>query len=148
MNSTEKEAVLHCLLERGDETVTLRQLVERFEAVEEEYNGVPWTLKQIYTQIDMLVSEKPCGDCIRRSDIGLTDFEIVMCNGDYKEGLKMLLDKIEKAPSVHPAPKIGHWIKCIDDNGSSYYLCSVCRCGEDYNFDFCPNCGSDNGGAE
>ena len=47
------------LLERGDETVTLRQLVERFEAVEEEYSGMPWSLKQIYTQIDMLVSEKP-----------------------------------------------------------------------------------------
>lgn len=46
-----------------------------------------------------------CEDCIRRSDIGLTDFEIVMCNGDYKEGLKMLLDKIEKALSVTPQPK-------------------------------------------
>ena len=41
-------------------------------------------------------------------------------------------------------PKMGQWIKCIDDNGSSYYLCSACRCGEDFEFDFCPNCGSDN----
>lgn len=88
--------------------------------------------------------QEQCGDCIRRSDIGLTDFEIVMCDGDYKEGLKMLLEKIEKAPSVTPAPKIGHWIKCIDDNGSSYYLCSACRCGENFKFDFCPNCGSKN----
>ena len=87
------------LLERGDETVTLRQIVERFEAVEKEYSGIPWTLKQIYQQIGMLVSEKP---------------------------------------------KKGHWINCIDDNGSSYYLCSACRCGEDFKFDFCPNCGSDN----
>ena len=85
-----------------------------------------------------------CGDCIRRSDIGLTDFEIIMCNGDYREGLKILLEKIAAAPSVTPAPKIGHWIKCIDDSGSSYYLCSACRCGEDFKFDFCPNCGSDN----
>ncbi len=42
------------------------------------------------------LEKEPCDDCIRRSDIGLTDFEIVMCNGDYKEGLKMLLDKVEK----------------------------------------------------
>lgn len=42
------------------------------------------------------LEQQPSGDadCIRRSDIGFTDFEIVMCNGDYKEGLKMLLDKI------------------------------------------------------
>ena len=32
--------------------------------------------------------------------LGLTDFEIVMCNGDYKEALKMLLEKIEKAPTI------------------------------------------------
>ena len=53
------------------------------------------------------LEQEPCDDCIRRSDIGLTDFEMVMCNGDYKEALKMLLDKIEKAPSVTPAEKVG-----------------------------------------
>lgn len=100
------------LLERGEESVALRQIVERFDAVEEEYKGKPWTLEQIYANINILVSEKPCEDCIRRSDIGLTDFEIVMCNGDYKEGLKMLLDKIEKAPSVSPMPKIGRCKDC------------------------------------
>jgi hypothetical protein len=26
--------------------------------------------------------------------------EIVMCNGDYKEALKMLIDKIEHAPTI------------------------------------------------
>ena len=32
--------------------------------------------------------------------LGLTDFEIVMCSGDYKEALKMLIEKIENAPTV------------------------------------------------
>lgn len=41
-------------------------------------------------------------DCIRRSDVGLTDFEIIMCKGDYREALKILLEKIAKAPSVKP----------------------------------------------
>lgn len=40
-------------------------------------------------------------DYIRRSDVGLTDFEILMCDGDYKKALIMLLEKIEKAPSVN-----------------------------------------------
>ena len=35
---------------------------------------------------------------IKKEDIGLTDFDIVMCKGDYKEALKMLIDKIENAP--------------------------------------------------
>ena len=79
-----------------------------------------------------------------------------MCNGDYKEGLKMLLDKIEKAPSVTPMPKMGAWewlsyegidegnwhcSECrmiiprmpIDDDGKPLYKC-------------CPFCGSKNRG--
>lgn len=48
------------------------------------------------------MTKEDIDDYIRRSDIGLTDFEIVMCNGNYKEALKMLLTKIEKAPPVMP----------------------------------------------
>ena len=47
---------------------------------------------------------EPCEDAISRADLGLTDFEIVMCNGDYKQALEMLIDKIQKAPSVVPKP--------------------------------------------
>ena len=146
------------LLERGDETVTIRQIVERFETVEEEYNGVPWTLKQIYQQIDMLVSKKPCGDCINREAVlkaidakawEFCDYLISKGRNDEQKPVSHFADNlrecvVEDLPSVTPAPKIGHWIKCIDDSGSSYYLCSACRCGEDFKFDFCPNCGSDN----
>lgn len=32
--------------------------------------------------------------------LGLSDMEIIMCNGDYKEALKMLIDKIEHAPTI------------------------------------------------
>lgn len=37
---------------------------------------------------------------IRRDTITLTDFEIVMCDGDYKEALAILLNKVEKAPAA------------------------------------------------
>lgn len=63
-----------------------------------------------YDFVIEMLEQEPCEDCIRRSDVGLTDFEILMCDGDYKEALKMLSDKIEKAPSVTPQPKMGHWI--------------------------------------
>ena len=50
-----------------------------------------------------LVPVPPHGDLIERKAICLTDFEIVMCDGDYKEGMKMLLDKAESAPTIIPA---------------------------------------------
>lgn len=41
--------------------------------------------------------------------IGLTDFEIVMCNGNYKTALEMLLQKIENAPTLKTIPT--EWLK-------------------------------------
>ena len=38
--------------------------------------------------------------------IGLTDFEILMCNGDFKEALKMLLDKISNQPTDYSVEKV------------------------------------------
>lgn len=45
----------------------------------------------------------PHGDLIERSAASLSDFEIAMCGGNYKEGMKMLLEKIEAAPTIIPA---------------------------------------------
>lgn len=41
--------------------------------------------------------------------LGLTDFEIFMCDGDYKEALKMVLSKIDSAPAIDAVPR---WIPC------------------------------------
>lgn len=43
---------------------------------------------------------------IDADEIGLTDFEIVMCNGAYKEALKMLLDKISNQPTAYDIDKV------------------------------------------
>ena len=40
------------------------------------------------------------GRLIDADKLGFTDFEILMCNGDYKEALKMLLEKIDNAPTI------------------------------------------------
>lgn len=63
----------------------------------------------INTALDVAVEalkQKTNEDCIKRSDACLTDFEIVMCDGDYKEALKLLTNKIEKASSVTPQLKM------------------------------------------
>lgn len=45
------------------------------------------------------------GRLIDADKIGLTNFECFMCGGDYKEGLKMLIHKIETAPTIIEADK-------------------------------------------
>lgn len=73
--------------------------------------------------------------------LGLTDMEIIMCNGDYKEALKMLLNKIEHTPPIEER-KTGKWI------GAKYPFskCSNCECYFDTANNvrnYCPNCGAD-----
>lgn len=41
--------------------------------------------------------------------LGLTDFEIAMCNGSFEDGLKMILSKIQNAPTIEPEQR---WIPC------------------------------------
>ena len=47
-----------------------------------------------------LVEIPPHGDLIERKAICLTDFEIAMCNSNYKEGMKILLEKVVDAPTI------------------------------------------------
>lgn len=45
------------------------------------------------------------GRLIDADTIGLTNFEIILCKQEqepYKEALKMILDKIEKSPTIIP----------------------------------------------
>ncbi len=61
---------------------------------------------------------------IEREKIGLTDFEIAMCNGDYKEGMKMLLDKIASIPAadVRPVVLCRDCKNYIERSGACAYL--------------------------
>ena len=52
------------------------------------------------------VLPKGHGDLIDRSKITLSNFECVMCNGDFKEGLRMYIDKVDRADAVVPAEKL------------------------------------------
>lgn len=87
-------------------------------------------------------------DYISREAIGLTDFEIILCQADenkYKSALVMLLEKIEKLPAADVREvKKGRWknaepnfmAKC--SNCQRYYISR----DEKYEFHFCPNCGA------
>ena len=53
-----------------------------------------------------------------------------------------LLDAIKELPPV--TPKTGHWIK--DGIGTYPYKCDSCSAYHRALYDFCPSCGSYNGG--
>jgi len=87
---------------------------------------------------------------IEREKIGLTDFEIAMCNGDYKEAFKMLLEKIESIPAADVRPVVrGRWIRHYEqaDTGEDIitypcgWVCSECGRWESEDEPFC-NCGA------
>ena len=65
---------------------------------------------------------------IDANKLGLTDFEILMCDGDYKEALKLVLSKIRNAPTVDAVPVV----RCKD---CTYY-------DHSYEGDFCSSTGA------
>lgn len=77
---------------------------------------------------------------IRRDTITLTDFEIVMCDGDYKEALAILLNKVKKAPAVDVMEVKHGWLL----NPNPYGECSLCGHLIDIrdSHNYCPNCGA------
>lgn len=55
------------ILKDGDTLLSKRDLLERFCEVDEEYNGEPWNLLQILTNIHILIGEEPCEDAVSRT---------------------------------------------------------------------------------
>lgn len=45
------------ILKDGDTLVSKRDLVERFCEIDREYNGSPWNLLQILTNINILIGQ-------------------------------------------------------------------------------------------
>ena len=56
--SEEIEKVRTELLEREDQYITFRDLVERFDEIEKEYPIKQWNLLQIYSNLNILIGEK------------------------------------------------------------------------------------------
>lgn len=53
----EVEKVRAELLEREDQYITFRDLVERFDGVDKEFSGEPWNLLQIYSNFNILIGK-------------------------------------------------------------------------------------------
>ena len=81
---------------------------------------------------------------IDKNALNLTDFEIVMCDGDFKKAFKLICEKLEGAPIIDAEPvKHGRWIgvnPMVDT-----LMCSKCGeniISEEFKTNYCPNCGA------
>lgn len=134
------ESIRQELLERGDEMVSFRQLVKRFDEVEDEYKGVPWNLEQIYNNFNILIGEEPCEDAISRRDMALNIVSFYDKATGKEKTLDFLCKCVEGLPSVQLKPKTGHWIDTYE--GLSPFKCSECELLEFKRSKYCPNCGA------
>ena len=102
-------------------------------------------LEQALTQY---FSKKPCDDAISRQAV----LEIHSKYGEYMGATKFweFRDNIRELPPIKPQePKIGHWVKVIDEsdnfgNETWHHKCSICGNEKSGwgNYKYCPDCGA------
>jgi len=92
---------------------------------------------------------QPSEDCISRKAAldALHSYFAEGFNEDRWWNSTYVLDAINKAPSVAPQPKTGHWIE-HKHGGIEHIECSKCKCWflrkDLIRNSYCPNCGSRN----
>ncbi len=87
------------------------------------------------------------GRLIDEDSLKFTNFEIVMCEGDFRKAFKLLCEKLDNAPTVDAEPvRHGRWEKVYGDHISMglrpwVVCCSECgKVGTESNY--CPECGA------
>ena len=134
------------ILEEGDTVVSKQDLFDRFVEVDNEYKNSHWNLLQILTNINILIGEEPCEDCISRQAV--RDVIFAECSGaklDIDFAKVLLLQRAIKAlPPVTPQQKIGWWIR-VNKDKLKCSECEVVHFIAQYpraTINYCPNCGA------
>ena len=83
-------------------------------------------------------------ELIDKNALNFTDFEIVMCDGDFSKAFKLICEKLDDAPIIEAEPiKHGRW------KWNGEYVCSVCGgISSRTKWNYCPNCGARMDGEE
>lgn len=108
-------------------------------------------------QIKEVLEQQPCDDAVSRKDAEqmFRNIRNHLKPQDYKSAEEfntrdlMLLNAeqmIHALPPVTPQQKMGRWIRVTDKTGHLVWECNKCGWQQRLNTNFCPDCGSYNGG--
>lgn len=118
------------ILREGNTSVTKRDLLERFCELDKEYDGSPWNLSQILTNINILIGQESCEDCVsRQAVLDIVRFEDKWLsdtksdNADTRIAFTGIKSKVAGLP---PATTTQRWIpivtrKATQDEKDSYF---------------------------
>ena len=86
-------------------------------------------------------------ELIDKNALNFTDFEIVMCDGDFAKAFKLICEKLDGAPIIEAEPiKHGRWDTQVLDgiigNRPRVIFCSCCGQVAFSRTRYCPNCGA------
>lgn len=102
------------------------------------------------------LEQEPCDDCISRQQaIDAIDALYLAgdssasfradAEGDTLIGKYQAITALDDLQPVTPQPKMGMWIEHFDESGK-WYECDQCHTDWGGSVNYCPNCGSYNGG--
>jgi hypothetical protein len=140
------------IIKEGNTLLTKKDLLERFCKIDKEYKGRPWNLLQILANINILIGEEPCEDCISRQAVLAIAGDSCLDLDSYDDA-REFCDEIKELPPVQSKPKVGHWIEIAQySDGKHKIECSECKGlifsrGHANSFvvkneyKFCPHCG-------
>ena len=133
MNSTEKQAVFHCLKSMIDEEVCE-------ECPLYGTTGTDHCEKDCVRLAINALEQEPCEDCVSRSAVLAIAGDSCLDLNSY-EDTREFCDEIKELLPVTPQPKMGRWIEHFDESGK-WYECDQCHTDWGGSVNYCPNCGS------
>lgn len=111
------------ILKEGNTLLTKRDLLERFCKIDEEYNGRSWKLLQILANINILIGQESCEDCVSRQAV-LDKKELVELE-DGQSFYCISPEDVETLPSVTSKPKYNtsEWCKTCSEYDQDKHCC-------------------------
>lgn len=108
----------------------MNDLISRSELIEEIKNI---EVKIDYDALNKLVEDSKDEDTLE------TIIKYVMWQTS-----EIAMQHIENAPTIEAVPVVrGEWMEAIGENYWFDYTCSICGELEEFEYNFCPNCGAD-----
>jgi hypothetical protein len=117
---------------------------EKYPIMAEQIKGVETAIKYVEMIPSVTPKSDQCEDAVSRKSIldKISEKDNWEKYDRYNLGLSDARRIVQDEPSVTPKRKTGKW-KPISDGYLDIYECDQCSETEDYERNYCPNCGAD-----